>query len=205
MQNAMTYAATRLEQIKADPIAWADVWTWRSEYEAADSAALQREVLGLAKQLGAEAYLAVLDQALASEDFLVRLDAARSLALLPENRLLHGVAIAMRASDPEIRAEVMEVVAQAQPKMKVDLLRETLKSGPSDVQQRSVELLTDQPSPACFAVLLEGLQSQNAEVRAQVASAIEEAVQQRFATYEAATQWWAAHRESYDSMLLLER
>ncbi len=205
MQDPTTYAATRLREIKADPLPWADLWTWRNEYAAANTPELQREVLGLAKQVGSESYLAVLNQALDSTDFLVRLDAARSLAQLPENQLQKGIAIGIRAADPEIRAEVMEVVAQALPKLRSELLRETLVSGTLDVQERSIELLTDQPSPEYFSVLLEGLRSPHAKMRAKVDEAIEQTVHRRFATYEEAIQWWVANRDSYDEMLLEDR
>src|SRR6187397_1169237 len=63
MSDPVTYAATRLREIKADPANWDDVWTWRREFAAADTPELRREVTGLARQVGPDPLLAVLAQA----------------------------------------------------------------------------------------------------------------------------------------------
>src|SRR4030095_12691911 len=110
MENPATYAAVRLKQIKANPAPWSDTWTWRQEFSAADTPELRREVVGLARQVGPDSLLAVLALALASDDPIVRLDAARSIALLSEERLRDGFAIGIDAADPEIRGARVDVV-----------------------------------------------------------------------------------------------
>src|SRR4051812_40737213 len=47
MGDATTYAAVRLVQIKAAPEPWRDPWKWRSEFSAAPTPAVQREVVAL--------------------------------------------------------------------------------------------------------------------------------------------------------------
>lgn len=201
-RDAGSYAAVRLEQIKAQPEAWKGPERWRREFAAADSPELQREVVGLARQIGAESFLAILAQALASTDALLRLDAARSIGLLPENRFRDGVMIGLAAEDPEIRGEVMELVAQARPHLRPDALREGLAAAFPDVQQRAVELLTEQTSPELFPVLLEGLRLGNDNLRGIVNEAINEIVERRFESYEEATRWWLANRNRFDGMML---
>jgi HEAT repeat protein len=205
MDDVRTYAARRLQAIKREPTTWANADTWRREYAAADSAELQSEVLGLAKQIGSEAFLAVLSDALASRDRLVRLDAVRSLAFLHENERVTGVTIAIAAADSEVRAEVMEVIQQMPAPMQTQLLRETLGATYPDVQKRSVELLAERPSPAAFSVLIDGLRTSEPGALALINEAIEGIVEQHFDNYTQANRWWAANRDRYDGMMLLAR
>jgi hypothetical protein len=200
--NTRSYAAARLQQIKAEPEQWKDPARWHREFAAADSPELEREVVGLARQIGAESFLAILAQALASRDALVRLEAARSIALLPEDRFREGVVIGLGAEDAEIRGEVMDMVAQAQPHLRPGALRDALAAAFPDVQERAVGLLTEQPSPELFAVLLEGLRLGNDNLRGIVNEAINEIVEHRFESYEEAARWWLANRNRFDGMML---
>lgn len=200
--DPVSYAAVRLRQIKTEPELWKDPAKWHREFAAADSPELQREVLALARQIGAESFLAVLAHALASSDPLVRLDAARSIGLLPEDRFRDGVRIGLAAIDAEIRGEVIDLVAQAKPHLRPDALRDGLAAGFPDVQQRAVELLTEQPSPELFQVLLEGLRLGNDDLRGMVNEAINEIVERRFESYEEAARWWVANRNRFDGMML---
>lgn len=201
MHDPATYAAVRLRQIKAAPEPWSDVWKWRSEFSAADTPALQREVVALAREIGPDAFLAVLPKALASEDDWLRLDAARSIALLPEARLREGVMIGMAASDAEIRGEVMDVVAQAPAALRPSLLERTLAASTPDVVLRSIELLTEQPTPELFTVLIEGLRSDDTGIQAAVADAISTIVAEHFDDYTATARWWTANRDRFDESM----
>jgi HEAT repeat protein len=201
MANPATYAAVRLKQIKANPAPWADVWTWRQEFAAADTPALRREVVGLARQVGSDSLLAVLVPALASDDSLVRLDAARSIALLSEERLRDGFAIGVDAADPEIRAEVMDLILQLQPHLRAELLRVALAAAATDVQARAVDTITDFPNPAFFGVLIEGLRTATPEARPLVEQAIADLVQQRFESYNQALAWWTQNKENFDDLM----
>jgi HEAT repeat protein len=205
MDDVRTYAARRLEAIKREPARWANADTWRREFAVADSAELQLEVLGLAKQIGSEAFLAVLRDALASPDRLVRLDAVRSLAFLHENERVTGVTIAIAAADSEVRAEVMEVIQQMPAPVQTQLLRETLGSTYSAVQMRSVELLAERPTPAGFSVLIDGPRTSESGARPLISEAIEEIVEEHFDNYAQANRWWATNRDRYDGMMLLAR
>src|SRR5688572_4953569 len=60
MENPATYTAVRLKEIKADPAKWAEPSPWRQEFASADTPELQREVLGLARQVGAGSLISVL-------------------------------------------------------------------------------------------------------------------------------------------------
>jgi hypothetical protein len=202
MSDAATYAAVQLRQIKAVPEAWNDVWKWRQEFSAATTPALRREVVALAREIGPEAFLAVLPQALASEDDWLRLDAARSIALLPEARLRDGVTIGVAAPDAAIRGEVMDVVAQAPAALHASLLERTLASANSDVVGRSIELLCEQPSPELFTVLIEGLRSDDPSMRTAVGDAISTIVSERFHDYAAIARWWAENRDRFDGSML---
>lgn len=201
MDNPATYASVRLKQIKANPAPWAEVWQWRNEFAAADSPELQREVLGLARQVGANSLLSVLSVALASEDPLVRLDAARSIALLPENRLRDGFATGVEAADPEIRAEVMDLIFQLQPHLRAELLKVALAAAAPDVQTRAIEMLADQPNPAFFSALIEGLRTVSGEIRPLLDQAISEIVNQRFASFDDGKAWWDQNRVNYDDLM----
>jgi hypothetical protein len=201
MDNPGTYAAVRLKEIKADPAKWAEPWPWRQEFAAADTPELQREVLGLARQVGADSLISVLALALASEDPLVRLDAARSIALLSEDRLRDGFAIGTDAADPEIREEVMDLVLQVQPHLRAELLRVALAAAEVDVQARALDIITDFPNPEFFAVLIEGLRTASPQVQPSVQQAISDIVKQRFANYDEARAWWAQNRENYDNLM----
>lgn len=203
MEIPATYAATRLKEIKADPARWVEVWQWRQEFAAADSPELQREVLGLARQIGPDALTAVLALALASEDPVVRLDAARSIALLPENRLRDGFALGVDAADPEIRTEVMDLINWLQPHLRPELLGVALASASADVQTRAIELLTDSPNPVLFAVLIEGLRTSSPEIRPLVEQAIADVVDRHFTNFEEASAWWAQNHENYDNLMSL--
>lgn len=205
MGDAATYAATRLHAIKAEPVRWAMAETWQHEFAMADTGELQREVLGLAQQIGSEAFLAVLSQALASSEQLVRLEAARALAFLHERELLTGVTIAICATDREVRDEVMQVVSAAGPTLQADLLRQTLSSSYPDVQERAVELLAEHPSPIFFAILLEAMRTPDPRMRPVIRDAIETIVDRHFEDAEEATRWWTANRDRYDEMMLLAR
>jgi hypothetical protein len=55
----------------------------------------------------------------------LRLEAARSLAFLHERDLLTGITIAISATDPEIRDEVMQVVQQVRLPLRAGLLQQT--------------------------------------------------------------------------------
>src|SRR5688572_11855085 len=68
MKDPATYAANRLKEIKANPEKWVEPWPWRQEFAAAATPELQREVLGLARQIGPEPLISLLALALASED-----------------------------------------------------------------------------------------------------------------------------------------
>jgi hypothetical protein len=205
MSDAATYAATRLHAVKAEPVRWALAETWQHEFALADTGELQREVLGLAQQIGSESFLAVLSQALASSEQLVRLEAARSLAFLHEHELLTGVTIAICATDAEVRDEVMQVVSATGPTLQADLLRQTLSSSYADVQERTVELLAEHPSPTFFAILVEGMRTPDAHLGAITRDAIEAIVDRHFENSEEATRWWTANRNRYDEMMLLAR
>lgn len=201
MRDAATYAATRLREIKADPEPWKDVWAWRREYSAADTPELRREVVGLARQVGPEAFLSVLAQALASDDPVVRLDAARSIALLPDARMADGLAIGVASPDAETRGEVMDLIDQVQPHLRPGLLRAALSAADVGVQQRAVDMLTDRPSPEFFTVLIEGLRTATGDARASVEQAITEMSGESLRDYETATRWWTANRDRFDDMM----
>ena len=204
MRDAATYAAVRLREIKAAPESWRDVWKWRAEFSAAGTPELRREVVALARQIGPDAFLAVLPQALASDDAWLRLDAARSIALLPEARLRDGVAIGVDAADADTRNEVMDVVAQAPVALRASLLEKSLAAGP-DVVARSLELFRAQPAPELFAVLIDGLRSEESATRTAIGDAMSAIVAQRFEDHESAARWWAANRESFDDEMLRSR
>jgi hypothetical protein len=201
MANPATYASVRLKEIKADPAKWAEVWQWREEFAAADTPELQREVLGLARQIGPDSLISVLALALASEDPVVRLDAARSIAVLSEDRLPDGFAVGTNAADSEIRQEVMDLILQVQPNLRAELLRIALAAAAADVQARALDIITDFPNPAFFAVLIEGLRTSSPEMRPAVEQAIDDIVKQRFANYDEAKEWWAQNKENYDNLM----
>ncbi len=201
MLDAATYSATRLREIKAEPEPWRDEWTWRREFSAANTPELQREVVGLARQVGPEAFLAILAQALAADDSVVRLDAARSIALLPEARLGDGLTIGVAAPDPETRSEVMDLIEQVQPHLQPALLRAALAAAEEGVQQRAIAMLTGRPSPEFFGVLLEGIRTTTGETRALLELAITELSGEALRDYATATRWWAANRHRFDDMM----
>lgn len=202
MRDAATYAAVRLKEIKAAPELWNDVWKWRGEFSAANTPELQREVVALAREIGPDAFLAVLAQALASEDEWLRLDAARSIALLPDARLPDGVTIGVAAPEAEVRAEVMDVVAQSPTELRASLIERTLAATCPDVVMSSIELVQAQPSPELLTVLIEGLRSGDAGIRAAVDDAISAIIAEHFHDYAAAARWWTANRESFDETML---
>jgi hypothetical protein len=203
MADPSTYASTRLRDIKADPDTWADVWRWRGEFDAAQTPRLQREVLGLARQIGADSHLAVLAQAFASSDAEVRFDAAHSLALLPEDRMRDGFALGFAASDPETRADVLSIIPQLQPHLRAALLETALAAGASDVQARAIEMLSQHPSPPFFSALIQGLRTVSSENRPALDDAIEEIVQEKFSTFEQGRRWWEENRGHYDDLMSL--
>lgn len=205
MRDAATYSATRLREIKAEPEPWRDEWTWRREFSAADTPELRREVVGLARQVGPEAFLAILAQALAADDAVARLDAARSIALLPEARLADGLAIGVAAPDPETRSEVMDLIEQVQPHLQPALLRAALYAADEGVQQRAIAMLTERPSPESFTVLLEGIRTAKGETRTSVEQAIAALTGESLRDYATATRWWAVHRELFDDMMSRSR
>jgi hypothetical protein len=202
MSNPATYAAVRLKEIKADPALLSDVWAWRREWSAAHSPALKREVLALAVQVGPEAFLSIRPHAINSGSDEIQMEAVRSLALLPEDRLREGVAIAVSAANEEIRAEAMEVIGQLDPRLQPPLILTAVQVGTPDVQKIAVGMVLDRPSPESFEALLQGLRSEESEARPLFEQAIAQMVQQRFDSYEEATRWWSANRESFDSMML---
>jgi HEAT repeat protein len=201
MPDAASYAATRLREIKADPDTWSDVWRWRREFSAADTPALRREVLGLARQIGPEPFLAILAQALAADDPLVRLDAARSIALLPDERMADGLAIGVAAPDAGTRSEVMDLIDQVQPHLRPPLLRAALLAADAAVQERAIAMLNERPSPECFAVLLEGLRTTTGETRTTLESAVAGVCGETLREYAPATRWWSANRERFDDLM----
>lgn len=201
MENPATYAAVRLKQIKSDPAPWKEVWKWRNEFTVADTPELKREVLGLARQVGPDALLSVLSLALASDDPTVRLDAARSIALLPEDRLRDGFAVGVEAADPEIRAEVMDLILQLQPQLRAELLKVALAAAAADVQARAIDILSDQPNPAFFSALIEGLRTVSSETRPILDQAIADIVNQQFASFDEGRTWWDQNRVNYDDLM----
>ena len=201
MADPSTYAATRLREIKSDPAPWNDVWSWRREFTIADKPELQREVVGLARQIGPDSFLAILAQALASTDPLLRIDAARAIGTLPENRMAEGIRIGVVASDPDTRREVMDIIEQVQPHLRAELLGASLLAGPVDVQVRAVELLTDRPNPTYFAVLIDGLRTASGEARQSIEQAIADVVGESLTGYEEANRWWMENHERFDWMM----
>lgn len=201
MENPGTYAAVRLKEVKANPAAWNDVWKWREEFAAANNPALQSEVLALARQVGPDSLLAVLAQALASDDPTVRLDAARSIAMLPEERLRDGFALGVEAADPEIREEVMDLVLQLQPHLRADLLRVALAAASVDVQTRAVGILSDQPNPEFFGALIDGLRTVSSDVRPLLNQATDDIVGHVFSGFDEGSVWWAQNRVNYDDLM----
>lgn len=202
MHDAATYAATRLREIKAEPERWNEPSVWRAEYATANSGELQREVLGLARQVDAEALLAVLPVALAANDRLTRLDAAQSIALLPENRLATGVMIGVNAPDEEIRAEVMEIAADAPEYLKPEILRSTLASASFDVQQRTVELVCAQPSPELFELLIEWLPFASDQLRPILNQSVASLTAHSFTDFTEAQRWWAENHARFDQTMI---
>jgi hypothetical protein len=201
MADVGRYAATRLREIKADATPWNDVWMWRREFTLANTPELRREVVGLARQVGPDSFLAVLAQALASDDPALRVEAARSIATLPDNRMAEGIQLGVAAPDAETRREVMDIIEQVQPHLRAELLRASLLAGPSDVQQRAVELLSDQPNPKYFAVLIESLRVTAGEERQAVEQAIASVVGETLTDYEVASRWWAENHAHFDGMM----
>jgi hypothetical protein len=201
MDNPATYASTRLKQIKANPGPWADVWQWRNEFAAADTPELRREVVGLARQIGPDSLLSVLALALASDDPVLQLDGARSIALLPEDRIRDGFAVGVEAADPEIRAEVMDLILQLQPHLRAELLKVALAASSADVQARAIEILADQPNPAFFAELIEGLRTVSPDMRPLLDQAIADIVGRQFTSFDDGKAWWDQNRVNYDDLM----
>jgi hypothetical protein len=201
LPDAESYAATRLKEIKTDPETWTDVWKWRREFSSADTPDLQREVVGLARQVGADPMLAILAQALASDDAVVRLDAARSIALLPDARMPDGFAIGLASPHADTRREVLDLIDQVQPHLRPAFLRAALLAPDAGIQQQAIAQLRERPSPETFAVLLDGLHAASGDTRAQLDRAITEMCGEPLRDATAATRWWAANRERFDETM----
>lgn len=202
MRDASEYAATRLREIKRSPARWTDSLVWQREFAAADTAELQREVLALAKQIGDTALLAILDQALASADYLVRLDAARSIGWLHEEHLAEGIARGATAADPDMRGEVIAIAQNAPARCLPDILRGTLNSPFEDVQLESVAMISDRPSHALFALLIDRFQHSDGGVHDAINAAIESITRQHFASSRDAATWWAGNAARFDELML---
>jgi len=202
MRDPSEYAALRLQEIKANPGQWTGASVWQREFAAADTPELQREVLGLARQIGDGPLLAVLGQALASADYLVRLDAARSIGWLHEEHLAEGIAVGVSASDPEMRTEVMAIVQNAPAGCSREIMERTLSAPAEDVQLQSVEIISERPSHALFGLLVDRFQHSAGALREAINDALENVAQQRFASSHDAAAWWTVNAARFDDLML---
>jgi hypothetical protein len=202
MREPSEYSAIRLRQIKANPGEWTDALVWQREFAAADTPELQREVLGLAKQIGDEPLLALLPQALAASDYLVRLDAVRSIGWLHEQHLAEGIAIGVSAADPEMRTEAMAIAQNAPARCQREIMERTLSAPSEDVQLQSVEIISERPSQALFGLLVNHLEHSAGAVREAINSALETVTQQHFASSAEAARWWTVNANRYDDLML---
>ncbi len=174
-----------------------------TEYRAAETDAQRTEVVGLARQIDPRFFLVLLPQALvaASED--LRLSAARDIGLLAEQFLPEGVRMGVAAPDADIRAEVLNVAANALPKLRPKLLGIALQSSQFPATRlEAAQLLMERPDQPSFAALLPGLDDQDARVREKLTELVESKVAKRFKSASEAQAWWAANQERFDAMLL---
>ena len=95
----------------------------------------------------------------------------------------------------------MGLIDEAQPHLRPELLRISLVAGPSDIQARAVEMVSDRPNPEYFAVLIEGLRTTFGETRQAVEESIATLVGESLTDYDAATRWWSENRGRFDGML----
>src|SRR5205085_9924598 len=136
-----------------------------------------------------------------SDDPILRVEAARSIATLPENRMVEAMQLGVAAPDAETRQEVMDVIEQVQPHLRAELLRASLLAGGSDVQERAIDMLTDHPSPDYFTVLIEGLRATSVATRQAVEQAIGTIVGESLTDYDFANRWWSENHARYDGMM----
>jgi hypothetical protein len=202
MRDPSQYSALRLQEIKMHPDDWKSAAVWQREFAAADTPELQREVLGLARQIGDRPLLAVLAQALAAADYMVRLDAARSIGWLHEDDLAEGIAIGVAAPDPEMRMEAMTIAQNAPSGRRREIMERTLSASAEDVQLQSVEIISEHPSRALFGLLVDRFQHSEGALRDAINEAIENVTQQRFASSRDAATWWTVNAERFDDLML---
>jgi hypothetical protein len=179
-----------------------DFETWQERYEAVEDP--ERKMEFFAKTVGnAPAYLLnMVRTALKDETKPVRAEAMQATRYLPEeDRLTVLIETATSNEDEAIRGYALDDISQLPPRTKTEIYHDLLDSEHAEVRMVVAESLANISTPRAFELLLDGLDSSDAAQADRVSDLVEEMVGQRFDDRAAASAWWGANREKFDSTM----
>ncbi|MFA5554348.1 MAG: HEAT repeat domain-containing protein [Phycisphaerae bacterium] len=154
--------------------------------------------------------LAVIEKGMKDSDSDVRLAA---LALLDniddestfdretESRIQTIISDALFDKNEDVRINALMTSENMPYPFRLNILAISIFSAYPDVKQMSISQLTDLSTPACFEILICGLQDADEQTMEDINFATDFLVSQEFSNYNEAKQWWENNKSRFDEAL----
>ncbi|MEJ5259312.1 MAG: HEAT repeat domain-containing protein [Anaerohalosphaeraceae bacterium] len=146
--------------------------------------------------------LPLLEKALHSRDEQVRLSALEPLEKIADPRSAALLVLALSDPSDAVRGRALDIIRVQPPDIQILSLKRAMGLSSDDVKLEVLSLLELRGDKAAVEVMLEGLKDPSPEFRDQVREVLRLLLDQEFAGYNQAVQWWKVNRARYDDNLL---
>lgn len=156
-------------------------------------------VLELMAELADVAVLPAIDQALGDPDREVREAAIEVLdAIEAPNACATLLTRALGDDDEDLRDTAFSVLDNKLPEEQQLVFAETISSPIRDVRAQTVDMISYNPSPRAFEILVNGLRDADPEIVDETRWTLDYFVSEEFETSEQALAWWEKNKHRFD-------
>lgn len=146
--------------------------------------------------------LPLLEKALHLRDEQVRLSALEPLDKIADPRCAALLVLALSDPSDAVRGRAFDVIRSQPPDLQILSLKRAMGLSSDEVKSEVLSLLELRGDKAAVEVMLEGLKDPSPEFRDQVREILRLLLDQEFAGYNQAVQWWKVNRARFDDNLL---
>jgi len=157
-------------------------------------------------ELADPAAIPAVDKALGDQEPEVREAALEVLDAIEEpNVCAPLLSRALADAEEDVRDAAFSVLDNKSVEEQHLVFAESITSPFKDVRERTVDMISYNPSPRAFEILLEGLKDRDQEIVDEVKWTLDYFVSEEFTSYDQARAWWEKNRHRFDDELYEKR
>jgi HEAT repeat protein len=163
-----------------------------------DSQDVRCEAMDMIADFENEKILPSIEKALNDTNEDVRLSAVNAIGELNAGAL---IAKAVDDKSENVRDAAIDIIEDSSDEIKLDICQYGIHSPYSDVQEKTVSILSDITSKRTVDILIDGLRLDNKELQDEIKSELEYCLDKEFKNYKQAAAWWKKNSNRYTNSL----